>query len=222
VITTRHVLTHTTGWPNWRAQDSDLLLLRPPGSAFDYSGEGFVCLQQTLEAIWDEPFEALMRRLVFDPLGMATSGLVWRAAWNADAADRADGDGKPLDPWRPESPNAAYSLHTTAADYARLIAAYLDTTLRERFPAVYAPQSRINGLLSWTLGWGWAEEEGRRTLWQWGDNPGFKAFAVLEPDAGVGLVIFTNGDNGQRISRRILLNLLGLDHPAFTWRNIRM
>jgi hypothetical protein len=176
-----------------------------------------------LDALWGETHDSTLRRFVFGPLGMASSDLVWRAEWEADCATCAGEDGAAREPWRPDAPNAAYSLHAPAADYARLLAAYLDPALRARFPDVYTPQSGVNGLLSWTLGWGYAEgEDGRRTLWQWGDNPGFKAFAVLEPDADAGLVVFTNADTGQRVCRHLVHRLLGIDHPAFAWRNIRM
>jgi CubicO group peptidase (beta-lactamase class C family) len=220
-ITARHVLTHTTGWPNWRSDDG-LLLQRPPGTTFGYSGEGFVYLQNALAALWEKPFQEVLQDLVFLPLRMTASDVVWRPLWETDVAVGTDGNDGECDLWRPETPIAASSLYTTAADYARLISAFLDPALRTRFPEVYAPQSRINGLLMWTLGWGYMEADGRRALWQWGDNPGFKAFAVVEPDADVGLVVFTNADTGQRVCRYIVLRLLDLDHPAFAWRNIRM
>ena len=40
-ISTRHVLSHTTGLPNWRAGE-ELVPLREPGVQWGYSGEGFV------------------------------------------------------------------------------------------------------------------------------------------------------------------------------------
>ena len=47
-ITLRHVLSHTTGLPNWRAGD-ELTPLRAPGVQWGYSGEAFVLLQRELE-----------------------------------------------------------------------------------------------------------------------------------------------------------------------------
>ncbi|WP_315815533.1 serine hydrolase domain-containing protein [Paraflavitalea speifideaquila] len=39
LMTVRHVLTHRTGFPNWR--DGKLTLLFTPGEKYNYSGEGF-------------------------------------------------------------------------------------------------------------------------------------------------------------------------------------
>jgi CubicO group peptidase (beta-lactamase class C family) len=57
-ITARMVLTHTTGFPNWRPRGGDLTIGFEPGSEFSYSGEGFGYLQLT----------------VMDLTGAATSG----------------------------------------------------------------------------------------------------------------------------------------------------
>ena len=46
-ITTRHVLNHTTGFPNWR-QGKDLPIEFDPGSRNQYSGEGFSYLQSVV------------------------------------------------------------------------------------------------------------------------------------------------------------------------------
>ena len=40
-ITIRHVLSHTTGLPNWRT-GAEIEPLRPPGTKWGYSGEAFV------------------------------------------------------------------------------------------------------------------------------------------------------------------------------------
>jgi CubicO group peptidase (beta-lactamase class C family) len=83
-ITTRHVLSHTTGLPNWRQAPGPLLPASPPGSRFSYSGEGFFYLQRVIERLVGRPIEQVMREQVFDPLGMASSSYVWQPA----SADR--------------------------------------------------------------------------------------------------------------------------------------
>ena len=48
-ITARHVLSHTTGWPNWRPDGQPLRRESPLGERFTYSGEGYVYLQHVAE-----------------------------------------------------------------------------------------------------------------------------------------------------------------------------
>lgn len=72
-ITLRHVLTHSSGLSNFirccgRGTWSE------PGAEFGYSGVGYMYLQHVLETTTGEPFERLMKPLVFAPLGMESSG----------------------------------------------------------------------------------------------------------------------------------------------------
>lgn len=49
-VTVRHVLSHSSGFPNWRSSpDAPLTPEFEPGSQFQYSGEGFFYLQRILE-----------------------------------------------------------------------------------------------------------------------------------------------------------------------------
>ncbi|HEY2049936.1 MAG TPA: serine hydrolase domain-containing protein [Caulobacteraceae bacterium] len=122
-ITARHVLSHTTGLPNWRSEARPFQCHFPPGKRFSYSGEGYVCLQSAIERLTSEPLDAVARRLVFEPLGMSRSS--YDAALSGAAiAIPHDRDG-PLQKIA-RKPNAASSLHTTAEDYARFLQAVLE------------------------------------------------------------------------------------------------
>jgi len=81
-VTLRHVLSHSSGFPNWRSggtPDSvpELVPGFAPGSKYQYSGEGFFYLQRILEKVSGLPFGQLVKDLVFTPLGMNSSTLVW-------------------------------------------------------------------------------------------------------------------------------------------------
>jgi CubicO group peptidase (beta-lactamase class C family) len=91
-ITARHVLTHTTGWPNWPPEDTPFEPVRPLGQ-WSYSGAGFVFLQQALESIWNETATQYTRRLVFDLLGMRESSFVWLDQYEQTATPGFDQDG---------------------------------------------------------------------------------------------------------------------------------
>lgn len=124
-ITARIVLSHRTGFPNWRGDGNALKILFPPGERFSYSGEGIVYLQRVVEQIAGKPLDDVMREQVFAPLGMTSSSHVWRADYDARAATGHDADGQPRPLWKPREAVAAASLNTTAKDYARFVAAIL-------------------------------------------------------------------------------------------------
>jgi CubicO group peptidase (beta-lactamase class C family) len=65
-ITARMVLSHTTGFPNWRGGDK-LKIQFTPGEKFSYSGEGFVYLQKVVEKITGKSLNEVMQEMVFTP-----------------------------------------------------------------------------------------------------------------------------------------------------------
>lgn len=216
-ITARHVLTHSTGWPNWPPDNQPLRPVRELGQ-WSYSGAGFVYLQNALESIWHEPAIGYTRRLVLDPLGMHTSSFVWRDEYEQSAAGGFNHDGTRVEQFRPATANAASSLHTTIREYALLLETYLLPDIQERHPAVYARHTDINTRVGWSLGWGTADT----TLWQWGHNPGFKAFAAIVASQGRGIVVLANGAGSQRINREWVNIWLGTNLPAFFLKNIEL
>ncbi|HEY0928662.1 MAG TPA: serine hydrolase domain-containing protein [Gemmatimonas sp.] len=74
-ITVRHVLSHTSGLPNW-GDDGKPDTLKPafdPGTRFRYSGEGIFWLQLVVERITRQGLDAFVRTTLFDPAGMRNS-----------------------------------------------------------------------------------------------------------------------------------------------------
>ncbi|MBA3444629.1 MAG: beta-lactamase family protein [Gemmatimonadales bacterium] len=96
-VTARHVLSHTTGLPNWRQQPESLNPSSDPGTGFSYSGEAYFYLQRVVEALSNKPFARLMRDQVFDPLGMNRSSYVWQPDFESRMAGGYDGQEKRLD-----------------------------------------------------------------------------------------------------------------------------
>jgi CubicO group peptidase (beta-lactamase class C family) len=56
LITARHVLSHSTGFPNWRSE-SGLRAGFAPGSAFHYSTEVMIYLQTAIEHLTGQPLQ---------------------------------------------------------------------------------------------------------------------------------------------------------------------
>jgi CubicO group peptidase (beta-lactamase class C family) len=91
-VTSRHLLSHSSGLPNWRTDaGSDLVSRFKPGSAFRYSGEGFVLLGRLAEAVTGRTAAETVRSRVLTPAGMTRSTYGWPAgarpavAWPHDS-----------------------------------------------------------------------------------------------------------------------------------------
>ena len=78
-VTPRQVLSHSTGFRNWRnSVEQPLTPDFDPGSRFQYSGEGFYYLQRAVEKITGGAFEQFMQTRLFEPFGMRSSTYGWR------------------------------------------------------------------------------------------------------------------------------------------------
>ncbi len=113
------------------------------------------------------------------------------------------------------SPNMAGSLQTTAADYPKFLKAVLADVpghLDE-----YRVRARVNPQIAWTLGVGVDESVGRPTYFHWGDGPGAKNFAWVQPETNTALVFFTNGDHGQSAYSWAFRKLVGEDPASLSW-----
>lgn len=233
-ITARLVLSHRTGFPNWRGDGNPLTIRFTPGERFSYSGEGFVYLERAVEQITGKPLNDFMTEAVFRPLGMASSSYVWRSDFDARAATGHDADGQPVEKRKPTEANAASSLHTTARDYALFLSAVLTgtglkpATLGEMEtpqvaldPACTNCTDRVPRELSknlfWGLGWGIERTEKDVSLWHWGDNGAFKCFVAAKPEDKTAIVMFTNSENGLSIAKPIVQDAMGSEQLAFNW-----
>lgn len=119
-------------------------------------------------------------------------------------------------------PNTAASLLTSVNEYALFLSRLMslhkrdgqsiqETSRRE----MLSPQTKINTAVSWGLGIGLENYNGRQLFWHWGDNGVFKAFMMGDPAAGSGVVVFTNSSNGHKMWQRVVAEVMGPDHPAF-------
>jgi CubicO group peptidase (beta-lactamase class C family) len=231
-VTARHVLSHTTGFPNWRSAERPLRCHFVPGSRFSYSGEGYVFLQLAVERLTGEPLEALARRLIFEPLGMNRSSYDGAITLGADVAVPHDQAGAPL-PKAWLKPNAASSLHTTAEDYARFLRAVLkgdglSASLAQQwlrpnrrtpvpFFAALDPlgKPQLHPTVAWGLGWGLEGDSG--VFFHWGSNPGFKSFVLGSVPDRSALVVLSTGATELALGPALAAALLPGPRPCMDW-----
>ena len=229
LLTPRLVLSHQTGLPNSGGQTLDFQA--DPGEGFGYSGEGYVYLQRALEARTGMTLDEIVRREVFDPLGMEQSRFSWPEGTDLPLATPHDEAGRAQPKQQPDG-NAASSLHTTAAEYARFVTGWLDgellddtTTAEALGPAVHlepdeAAGEAVPAALAWGLGWGIQLPQGSAAqplFWHAGDNGPFKAFVAFDPEAQSGIVYFANSVNGLAIGPALVTDIVGTMDPTFEW-----
>ncbi len=129
LITARMVLSHTSGFPNWRFfnEDGKLDIKFTPGTGFKYSGEGFEYLADViahLKGTERNDLQKVFEEEVANPLGMENAYYTWT---DYVTENRVSGhyEGKVNPGWgaNKEKPNfrASYSLQSEAISYAHFI-----------------------------------------------------------------------------------------------------
>jgi len=121
-LTPRIILTHSTGFANFRWLESDqrLQFHNTPGTRYGYSGEGFYILQLILEKGLGLDVGKEMQTRIFDRLGMTNTSMTWREDFAKNLADGygLEGNMEPHD--ERSSVSAAGSMDTSIADQALL------------------------------------------------------------------------------------------------------
>lgn len=211
-VTVAQLLNHSSGFPNWSGKP--LTFEFEPGARWGYSGEGFVLLQSVIEAVTRMELAAYLDQHMFKPMGMSDSSLIWRD----DLEGRAVSGSGPFGLRQRiqfRSALAAASMYTTAADYARFMAALLadDPLLSLTLNNPIEVDSTLG--LQWGLGWGIERAPGGPFIWQWGNNPGFRTFAMASVESRDGFVVLTNNEHGMPLAASIAQRVLPSEHNAF-------
>ncbi|WP_219339795.1 serine hydrolase [Luteimonas salinisoli] len=207
-LTPRLALSHQTGFPNWRGR-GDLQFAFAPGARHEYSGEGYEYLRRALEGATGQSMEALIEEAVLAPAGMDDSSFGWDERWEGRLATGFDEAGKPLDMAhaRAREANAAANMFSTVGDYSRFVAWVVAGAglPRELFADMQRPQAvHAAPVESFGLGWKLVRADGAATLWHDGREPGVRSFVLARPASRDGLVILSNGSNGELAMRPII------------------
>jgi CubicO group peptidase (beta-lactamase class C family) len=181
-----------------------------PGSRSRYSGGGMTVMQLLMTDVTGEPFPALMRRLVLDPIGMTVSTYEQPlpASRAAEAATGYRSGGRAV-PGRyhtyPEM--AAAGLWTTPTDLARWIIEVqrsLAGTSNRVLSREMTAAMLTRGVGSHGLGPGIDGAGDSLTFGHGGANEGFRAMITGFATRAQGAVVMTNSDEGMALVREIL------------------
>lgn len=217
-ITGRQVLTHTSGISGF-AEGGKVTMGFDPGTRFRYFGDAWLPLQRAVEAATGEPVHEFLAREVLEPFGMDHSSFVWEDL-DGDHATPHDELGSVMEKRTFAEAHIAATLHTTAADYARFLAAAIDGVglSPESARAFLSPQVEVAPGVSWGLGVGLQDDTRGRAFWQWGHWFGSKAYMIAYPESGNGLVFLANSDVGLSILDAVLGTVFGPDQPGAAWQ----
>jgi len=218
-LTTRMILSHQTGFPNWRYLNPDgkLGFDFEPGTGYQYSGEGYEYLRNALEQKFGKTLDQLADALIFQPLNMTDTHFFWGpqvdekrfAKWHNSTGERYPTN-------KTTSANGADDLLTTVEEYAAFMVWVLSGAgLSERLQQeLTADQVRVNASKHFGLGWCIDEkinENNDFALVHGGNDIGVNTIAFLIPKTKNGLLIFTNSDNGTAVFETLLVQFLGQD-----------
>ncbi|MEM6967615.1 MAG: serine hydrolase domain-containing protein [Bacteroidota bacterium] len=214
-ITTRHVLSHRTGFKNWRwmNEDKKLSFDFEPGTQQQYSGEGFEYLRKAMEQKFQTSFEDLCASLVFKPDHMKSSQLVWSD--NIDLKNFAlwhKTTNEPYEDLESYQVNAADNLLTTVGDFANFGLNVMNKKgiSEELYTEMIRSTDQVKDSIGMGLSWLIFEglPNGEYALMNMGGDPGVKTAIVLLPNSKRGLVIFTNGDDGHFVLMKMIVQML--------------
>jgi CubicO group peptidase (beta-lactamase class C family) len=212
-LTTRHVLTHQSGFQNWRSMSpaNKLEFIADPGTKVNYSGEGLEYLRRALEKKFNQPLEQLAKKHLFQPYGMKDTRFFWDVSMDESRFALAHNkEGKPYELRKHTATNAADLLLTTVEDYGRFAVNVLKGTGLSKavFDDMVRPQAAYSGGKNLFFGLGWMImpdlSNGEYALIHTGNDPGVSTVVVLLPKSQRGLIVFTNGDNGTQVWTKIL------------------
>ncbi len=214
-LTTRHVLSHQSGFNNWRRSHPTRKLTFDfePGNGYGYSGEGIFYLQKAIEKKFNKSLEELVKEKLFDPIDMKDSRYAWDGKKDVERFSRwFDTDGNEYVTDFSTEANAANSLMTTVGDLSKFGVELLKGAglSKHLFNEMIKTQRRINPNLEQGIGWRVINNlaNGEYAIQHGGNQSGASAIIVLLPKSKRGVVVAANSFNGFMLVNEIVRDVL--------------
>ena len=242
-ITLEHLLTHTSGVPDYTsgpdflakmrtprtagdiiASFRDLPLTSPPGTKYRYSNAGYFVLGAVIEKASGKPYAAVLEELILKPLGMTQTGFGANAHQLPKLAHGYQPRGTVNDVADYVDTSwlfAAGGIHSTVEDLAKFERALNTDTLlpRDALANMWSPERGEYGY-GWQLLPPSAATLDRRLVFHAGGIPGYSTDLLRYPDDGVTVIILANQHpvDLQEISRNLSAIVFGEEFSMPTVR----
>jgi len=226
-VTVRQLLTHTGGWLGDYFDDfgwgddalarmvervGELPQLTPLGEVWSYNNAAFYVAGRVIESVTGQTYEAAMRELVFDPLGIEHAYY-----FMDDVITRRFVVGHELDeeehtvvarPWPiGRAAHAAGGIVTSVPELLRYARFWLeggDFLSRESVQEMTSPQIEVGGNIQAVgLAWMVMSIEDVRLVGHGGGTNGQISWFVFAPEHGFALAVLTNHDRGGTVTTRV-------------------
>jgi len=230
----RHLATHTSGLPRlpdnlvpadmadpyaaYTADDlhaflEDHELGRTPGEGYEYSNLGAGLLGHLLAKRAETTFDALLHRLILEPLGLDATHVTPSERSDTRAA-RGHAQGQAVPDWDFGPLAGAGGMRATPANLLRFLRFQLEPAglpLADAIRETRAELVRAAPGLDVALGWHVVPiSETDPLYWHNGGTGGFRSFAAFVPDREVGVVILANGAAPMPQFDQLALQIVGL------------
>ena len=215
ILTTRHILSHQTGFANWRGNNKDgkLHFEFEPGTKYQYSGEGFEYLRNALERKFHKSLNELASELIFKPLQMTDTNYFWNNKTDIlRFAIGYDVKGMAYEIEKNKTANGADNLLTTVEDYGKFLTSVMNSDgLSEKvFNEMVKNQVETKNGKHFGLGFEIYDlGNGEYALSHGGSDKGCQTIVFIIPKTKQGLLIFTNVDDGYKVYEKIVKHYLG-------------
>jgi CubicO group peptidase (beta-lactamase class C family) len=216
-ITIHHLLTHTSGIPNYTelpyylstratpsapeqsiARFKDLPLDFQPGDKWSYSNSGYVVLGYIIEQVSGQTYEDFLQQFIFTPLNLQDTG------YDHNANDLAVGyrnrySTLPADYIDMSIHHAAGALYSTVGDLYTWENALSTEQLipRAYLDEMFAPQAAIPDSGGWAYGYGWliGTDLGRPVVLHGGEIEGFTTIVTRYVDDQIVIIVLGNQED---------------------------
>ncbi len=221
-ITARMVLSHRSGFPNWRENEDDkkLKIKFDPGTAYEYSGEGYQYLAMVLKKIENTDWnglEALFQKKVAEPLKMEHTVFIPTSYTEKNKAEPYNNQGEWIDLkndyWYKKDKGkfvAPSSMLTEPIDFSKWMIGLMNNKIlsKESYSELLKHHSKIStsstGIsVYYALGFLTADKVYSNTYFHGGNNAGFTCSYLIETEKKWGYILFTNSEYGEKLGDEV-------------------